>query len=140
MEMMTTKAGRSRIKQVQIGTRQQMIMKCLWKLGGEATIPAISDCMMENYGSSLSGQAMNTMLILMAEKGLVERLNRKCHAFLYRSLINEQDYRDAEIAQSRDFTFDGSAADLVESLMKTEISKDELKKMRAVLRAYGKED
>ena len=139
METMTTKTGHARIRQVQIGTRQQMILKCIWKLGGESTIPAITECMQENYNSTLSGQAMNTMLILMTEKGLVERGTRKSHAYQYRALINEQDYRDAEVAQSYRFTFDGSASEMVRSLLKTEIPPEELKKMRAVLRGAKKD-
>ena len=135
-------AGRTkqpRIQQEHLGIRQQMIMKSLWKLGGEATIPAISERMKEDYGSSLTGQAMNTMLLLMTDKGTVERGPRKSHAFLYRATITEQEYRDREIARSCSFTFDGSASELFSSLLKTGLDEKEIKKIRALIRNYGKE-
>ena len=126
--------ARKRIEQVDLGIRQKMIMKSLWKLGGEATIPAISARMQEDYGSSLTGQAMNTMLLLMMDKGIVRRGERKSHAFMYYATITEEEYRDKEVARMCSFTFDGSASDVVASLLKTDVSKEELKKIRALLR------
>ena len=136
---MAGKAKQPRIQQEHLGIRQQMIMKSLWKLGGEATIPAISARMQEDYGSSLTGQAMNTMLLLMTDKGIVERGDRKSHAFLYRATITEQEYRDRDVARSCSFTFDGSASELLASLLKTGVDEKELKKIRALIRNYGKE-
>ena len=127
--------ARKRIEQVDLGIRQKMIMKCLWRLGGEATIPAISAKMKEDYDSVLTGQAMNTMLLLMMEKGIVERGQRISHAYLYRATITEQEYRDKEAARMCSFTFDGSASEVVASLLKTDIGKEEMKKIRALLRA-----
>lgn len=122
-----------RIDKEEIGHRQQLVLKCVWSLGGKATVPQIVDLMEEKYGTRLTGQGMNTSVMLLVQKGLLKK-GRKIHqAFIYEATISEEAFRIRELERIQKLTFDGSSKAMMASFLNTKLAKEELEEIREML-------
>ena len=120
----------------EIGTRQQMILQCIWDAGGETTVPDIINRLEARYQTHLTGQAVNTFMILLEQKGLVRKEGKVGRSYLYRTLISEKEFRKRELVRVRELTFGNSSSALVAAMLETDISDEEMEKIRRMIERY----
>lgn len=122
-----------RIDRTELGHRQQMVMKCVWELGGQATVPQMVEQMEKKYGAKLSNQGMNTMVLMLQEKGMLRRRRKIHQAFIYEAAITEEEFRLQELKRVQRLTFDGSAKAMVLAMLETDLSESDLDEVRQLL-------
>lgn len=125
---------------LELGQRQQMILQSLWENGGEATILQIVDRIEEKCGIRLSCAAINTMILILVDKGLVERTRRISHAYVFRAIIEEEEFRVRELRRIKKLTYGNSTKALITSMLEAGITEAERKEAIRLLRNWKKED
>lgn len=117
----------------EIGHRQQLIMQCVWDAGDVATVPEIMDRLEQKCGRRLTRQAVNTLILPLVEKGFLRQGEKDGKAYRYYAGISEKEYRIEELKRFGNLTFGGSPSALVATMLETDITKDELKKIQELL-------
>ena len=116
--------------------RQQQILHCIWALGGEATIPQLSSKLEELYDVKLSCQGLNTMMLLLVDKGLVCKNGKIHQAFRYKTTLTREEFLTQEIARIRDLTFQGDSIALVSAFLQTHPSETDMTQIRGMVDSY----
>jgi predicted transcriptional regulator len=120
----------------EIGERQQMIMQCVWDAADRVTIQDIIDRMEVKCGVRFSKSSINTLVLMLVDRGFLVQ-DRKIHqAYTFRAVISEEEFRLREIKRFGKFTFGDSPSVMLETLMKTDVSEDEYNKMKEILDNY----
>lgn len=117
----------------EIGHRQQLIMQCVWEAGDVATVPEIMDRLEQKCGKRLTRQAVNTLILPLVEKGYLVQGEKEGKAYQYHAMISEKQYRIDELKRFGNLTFGGSASAMVATMLESDISRDELKKIQELL-------
>lgn len=120
----------------EIGERQQMIMQCVWDAGDRVTIQDIIDRMEIKCGVRFSKSSINTLVLMLVNRGFLIQDQKIHQAYTFRALISEDEFRLREIKRFGKFTFAGSPSILLETLMKTDVSDEEYQKMKEILDNY----
>lgn len=119
----------------EIGHRQQLIMQCVWEAGDVATVPQMIEGVERKCGRRLTRQAMNTVLALV-DKGYLMQGKKDGLAYQYHALISEKEFRAKEVERFGKLTFGGSPSALVATMLESDISREELGKIRELLDRY----
>ncbi|MCD8326885.1 MAG: BlaI/MecI/CopY family transcriptional regulator [Lachnospiraceae bacterium] len=122
-----------RVDSKEIGTRQQQIMQCIWEAGGRSTVPEIIERLERKAGIRLTRQAVNTFLLILMEKGFLAQGPKEGKAYIYIALISEDEFRRSELERIEKLTYGGSPSALVATMLETEISDEELKKIKRLM-------
>ena len=117
-------------KSMEIGTRQQMIMNCIWKRGGQATTQDIMKDLERIYGDTLSNQGINTIVDLLLKKGLVRRSGKSGRFRIYKATVTEEEFQKREMKRFVGLTFHNSAYNLTTALIDSELSEEEIEALR----------
>ena len=115
------------IENNEVGQRQQMILQCIWEAGGKATVPDIIDGIEKRCGVRLSSSAVNTMVLILVDKGLVEQGDKRGHAYLYHTVLTEKEFRIREMKRIRKLTFDDSSKAMLISMIEAGLKEEEMK-------------
>jgi predicted transcriptional regulator len=108
--------------------RELEILKVLWE-SGPSSVRAVHRYLAQ--AEDLAYNTVQTLLRIMEEKGLVDH-HVEGRTFIYTPRFS----RDESAARFLDRVFDGAAAELVQSLLRTErIPPQELEQMQAMLAA-----
>lgn len=112
--------------------RELEILKVLWE-HGPSSVRQVYDEM--NVGKDLAYNTVQTLLRLMEDKGLVT------HTVEGRTFVYSPCYsRDESAVRFLDRVFDGSADQLVQSLLRSErISADELARLQSMISDYRRQ-
>jgi predicted transcriptional regulator len=106
--------------------RELEILKVLWEQG-PSTVRSVHRRMARR--EDLAHNTIQTLLRIMEDKGLVKH-HLEGRTFIYTPCFS----RDESTARFLDRVFDGAAAELVQSLLRTErISPEELDQMQALI-------
>lgn len=116
-----------------IGYRQQYIMQCVWEAGEPVTIQMLLDRLEEKCGQRFSSSAVNAMVLKLVDKGYLAPAGKIHQAFRFEAVITEDEFELQEIQRAKNFTFKGKASRLLSALVRTDISEEELKKMKEIL-------
>ncbi len=117
-----------------IGGRQQMILQCIWDLGGEAIVSQIQERLEEAYDAKITGQGINTTINLLLQKGLLRR-ERKIHqSFIYETTMTQEEFRLNEVRRIKNRSFGGSAAELFAALVQDGLTKDEISQIKKIIK------
>lgn len=120
-----------------LGERQQMIMQCIWDIGGPVTIQDIKDRMKARYGFDFSKASINTLVLMLVERGYLTQGKKIHQAFTFVALISEAEFRISEISRISDFTFDGDPSEVLASMLQTrKVGKEDVIKMRELIDKY----
>lgn len=115
---------------------EEIIMQCLWESGADLTAYEITERLRENYGRDYANNAIATYMKILLKKGCVSRY-KKHHSHQYHPEMNMEEYRNAQLNGFREQWYQGSAYGLLASMVETsDISKDDLKKMKELLDEY----
>jgi predicted transcriptional regulator len=110
--------------------RELEILKVLWDLG-PSSVRTVHRHLAQDEDEDLAYNTIQTLLRIMEEKGLV-RHHVEGRTFIYTPCYS----RDDSAARFLDRVFDGAAAQLVLSLLRTErIPPDELDRLQAMIAA-----
>lgn len=118
----------------ELGHRQQLIMQCVWEAGKAVTVQQIIDRLEMKCGKRFSSSAINTMVLVLVDKGYLQQGTKIHQAFTYYALISREEFQLREIKRFSKLTFDSSPSIMLSTLLKTDISKDELQIMRDMLK------
>ncbi len=66
-----------------LGTRQQLIMQCIWDLGGEAIKQDIIERLASVYGITMTRQAINVSTQVLIEKGYLAVTDKVANAYVF---------------------------------------------------------
>jgi predicted transcriptional regulator len=125
----------SKPRTYRLGQLQLEIMRVLWSQG-----PAtVSDVQRSLPDSTLAYTTVATMLRKMESRGLVTH-DVQGRTFVYRAAVGERDVTRSMADDLLDRLFAGSLSDMVSHLLSThEISRDELRKLEALIAARKKQ-
>lgn len=122
-----------RQKTEQLGHKQQMIMQCVWDLGGTATTQEIIERLDRMYGLSLSRQAMNSSTQVLIDKGYLLVTEKIGNAYVFCAQISQEEFRAQELKRFKDLTFGGSVKMMFAALIQEDISQDELQEIMEMI-------
>ena len=97
------------------------------------TVPEIEEALKRDYDVSLSRSAINTMVQILIEKGMLKLEKKMRYAYVYRVTMTKEEYQDYELANFRDEVFDGSMNKMFASFIHKHASEEELKEIRELL-------
>jgi len=113
------------------------IMRVVWN-SGEATVEEIQRALQE-HGRPLAPPSVRTMLAILQEKGYVRR-RAVGRGFVYGAAVSRKRARHSIVRDVIERAFEGSALDLVASLIKTRmVSKVDLDRVKQMIREHEKE-
>ena len=116
-----------------LGYRQQYIMQCVWEAGEPVTIQILLDMLEKKCGQRFSTGSVNSMVVKLVDKGYLAPAGKIHQSFLFAAAITEEEFELQEIERTKNFTFRGDPSRLLSALVKTDISEEELKKMKEIL-------
>lgn len=122
-----------RIDKEEIGHRQQLIMQCVWDAGEMVTVQEIIDRLEVKCGKRFSRSAINTLVLMLVDRGFLEQGPKIRQAYTYHPLISREQFRIREMKRFRRLTFEGSSAIMVETLLKSDVTPDEMDAIRMML-------
>lgn len=117
----------------QLGHKQQMIMQCVWDLGGTATTQEIIDRLDQKYRISLTRQAMNSSTQVLIDKGYLMVKEKIGNAYVFCAQISQESFRAQELKRFKDLTFGGSTKMMFAALIQENISQDELQEIMEMI-------
>jgi BlaI family transcriptional regulator, penicillinase repressor len=113
-----------------LGDLQLKIMKVLWEQP-ETTVAEVHGRLLKE--ADLAYTTIATMLRKMEARGLVSHRSEE-RKFLYRPLVNEREVANKMSAHFIEGLFEGSLANMVSHLLKTqEISREELERLAKLI-------
>lgn len=116
-----------------IGYRQLCIMQCIWEKGERITILELIDRLEEKCGQRFSAGSINSLVLKLVDKGFLEQSGKIHQAFTFQAAITEEEFQQQEIRRMEERTFRGKPSVLLTALLKQDISKEELMKMKEIL-------
>lgn len=122
-----------RIDKEEIGYRQQMIMQCFWDAGDAITIQEIIDRLELKCGQRFSKPSINTLVLMLVDRGFLIQAGKIHQAFTFRALISEEEFRLREMRRFKAFTFGNSSCALLDTIIKLGLSQDEVTQMKEML-------
>ena len=93
-----------------------IVMKCVWDGGGDITCSEIVDKLKNKYGLDYAETTVYTFLKNLKKKGFIDTYKDRITRF--KPIKSEAEYRNASIASSIDFWFDGSTSQLISAAIK----------------------
>ena len=120
-------------EQKQLGHKQQLIMQCIWDMGGEAVKQELIDRLKMKYGISMTRQAMNVSVQVLIEKGYLEVADRVGNAYVFKALIDREEFQVNELKKFMKFTFGNSGKLLFSAFMKSDITREELNEIKEMI-------
>ena len=118
---------------VELTATEQVIMTSLWDLGGTATVADLLDYLEEHYNKRYARTTISVFMSYLRDKGYVS-YEKKSHAFVYRPLVSEEAYRSERLMKYQKSGFDGSALDMVTTVIESsELTPEDCQKIRKLL-------
>lgn len=101
---------------LELTNTEEMIMKCLWNLGMEASVADLLDSLKENFGKAYARTTISVFMSYLRDKRYVT-YEKKGHAFVYHPLISEQSYQEELLGNYLERYFDNSLCAFVEAAL-----------------------
>lgn len=121
------------IEKGELGFKQQLIMQCLWDKGGEAVKQELMDLLEKKYGIIMTRQAMNVSTQVLIEKGYIKVADRIGNAYVFKALIDREEFQINELKRFKKLTFGGSGKMMLSAFLKSDITREELDEMKALI-------
>ena len=120
-------------EQKQLGHKQQLIMQCIWDMGGEAVNQDLIDRIKRKYGISMTRQAMNVSIQVLIDKGYLRVVDRVGNAHVLKALIDREEFQIRELKKVMRFTFGDSGKQLFAAFMKSDVTREELEEIKEMI-------
>ena len=113
----------------QVGEFELELMKTIWGNGGTALYAEIAEAL-EKKGTPATKNTIISLLSRLIEKGFL-KTNKIGRRNRYTALVSEADYRAAQTETFLDKIYEGSAKDLISTLIQKEmISPDDYENLK----------
>ena len=132
-DAVTTNEAICAIEKSQLGFKQQLIMQCLWDMGGEAVKQELMDLLKKKYGIAMTRQAMNVSTQVLIEKGYIKVTDRIGNAYVFKALIDREEFQINELKRFKKLTFGDSVKQMLSAFMKSDVTQEELDEIRALI-------
>ena len=124
---------------VELTATEQVIMKCLWDLGGNASVADLLNCLEERYNKRYARTTISVFMSYLRDKGYVS-YEKKSHAYVYKPLVSEEVYRCERLMNYQKTGFDGSAVDMLETILNNSaLSGDDCRRLIRLLEEKEKQ-
>ena len=121
-----------------LGDKQQLIMQCIWDMGGEGIKQDIIDMLATKYGIHMTRQAINISTQALIEKGYLAVTNKVANAYVFTALISQEEFQMAEIKRVKKMTFGGSARMMVQALFEEgDITQEEVDAIKEMIEKHN---
>lgn len=117
----------------QLGYKQQLIMQCIWDMGGEAVNQDLIERVKRKYGLSMTRQAMNVSIQVLIEKGYLTVAGKAGNAYVLKALIDRETFQISEMKRFMKLTFGDSAKLMFSAFMKSDVTREELNEIKEMI-------
>lgn len=120
-------------KLIPLTNSEYEVMKIVWESDHDITLQEVLSLCAIKYQKIWKRTTVATFLAHIIEKGVATSY-RKGRYFYYKPVINENEYKKLETGNLINFWYDGSASNLVVSLLEQEfLTKDDLKSIQKII-------
>lgn len=123
-----------RIDKNEVAYRQQLIMQCVWDAGEKVTVQEIIDRLEVKCGKRFSRSAINTLIGILVDKGLLTQSGKTHQAFIYSPTLSREEFQLREIKRFCNLTFEGSPSQLFETLLHADLTEEEREQIKEIVR------
>ena len=117
-----------------LGDKQQLIMQCIWDMGGEGIKQDIIDMLAAKYDIHMTRQTINISTQALIEKGYLAVTDKVANAYVFTALISQEEFQLAEIKRMKKVTFGGSVRMMMHALVEDEdLTQEELDSIKEML-------
>ena len=111
---------------------EQVVMKCIWDYGKEMPLQSLIENLKEDYGKDYKRTTIRTFVQHLEQKGYVTTYQIGKYSYI-NYLIEEQDYKEQQLEQTKNFWFKDSGFDLVKTLYKDKLNENKMEKLKNLL-------
>lgn len=113
------------------------VMKVLWERKGELTITEIRKTLEET--TDWESSTIKTLIRRLVKKGAIEATKKD--VFYYKPLVTEEEYNEYTTQELIDRLYNGSAKDLVASLLDNKkLNKKDIDELQKMFKVGGKDE
>ena len=124
---------------VELTATEQVIMKCLWDLGGSASVADLLNCLEERYNKRYARTTISVFMSYLRDKGYVS-YEKRSHAYIYKPLVSEEAYRSERLMNYQKTGFDGSAVNMLKTMLKgADLTKEDCGQLISLLKEKEKQ-
>ena len=121
-----------KIKRAELSECELTVMKCIWDEKEPVSCFQIIDQLKEKYDLEYKDTTVYTFLKALKEKGFID--SKRTGITYYWPIKQEEDYREEILKRTEKFWFDGSASQMVATLLRAkDISDEEREKIKRVI-------
>lgn len=116
----------------ELTSAEQVVMKCIWDYGKEMPLQKLLENLKEDYDKEYKRTTIRTFLVHLEEKGYVTTYQIGKYSYI-NYLIEEADYKEQQLKQTKSFWYKDSGFSLVKTLYKEKLNESKLKKLKDLL-------
>lgn len=120
------------MKLKELTSTEQVVMKCIWDYGKEMPLQKLIENLRTDYEKDYKRTTIRTFLLHLEEKGYVETYQIGKYSYI-NYLIEEIDYKEQQLEQTKSFWYKDSGFNLVKTLYKEKLNDSKLKKLKDLL-------
>ena len=105
----------------------------MWDKGGEAVKQELMDLLEKKYGIIMTRQAMNVSTQVLIEKGYIKVADRIGNAYVFKALIDREEFQINELKRFKKLTFGGSGKMMLSAFLKSDITREELDEIKEMI-------
>lgn len=91
------------------------------------------DLLKKKYGIAMTRQAMNVSTQVLIEKGYIKVSDRIGNAYVFKALIDREEFQINELKRFKKLTFGDSGKQMLSAFLKSDITREELDEIRALI-------
>ena len=111
---------------------EQVVMKCIWDYGKEMPLQSLIENLKKDYGKDYKRTTIRTFVLHLEQKGYVTTYQIGKYSYI-NYLIEEEDYKEQQLEQAKNFWFKDSGFDLVKTLYKDKLNESKMKELKDLL-------
>lgn len=120
------------MKLKELTSTEQVVMKCIWDYGKEMPLQKLIENLRSDYEKDYKRTTIRTFLLHLEEKGYVETYQIGKYSYI-NYLVEEIDYKEQQLEQTKSFWYKDSGFNLVKTLYKEKLNESKLKKLKDLL-------
>lgn len=118
---------------------EQVVMKCIWDYGKDMPLQDLIVNLKTDYGKEYKRTTVRTFLLHLEEKGYVTVYQIGKYSYI-NYLIEESDYKEQQLEQTKNFWFKDSRFNIVKTLYKEKLNENKLRKLKKLLEEIDDEE
>lgn len=116
----------------ELTSTEQVVMKCIRDYGKKMPLQKLIENLRTDYAKDYKRTTIRTFLLHLEEKGYVTTYQIGKYSYI-NYLIEEIDYKEQQLEQTKSFWYKDSGFNLVKTLYKEKLNENKLKKLKDLL-------